>query len=98
LLGLVLLLGKLNALGEVEVVAEQPTSAVFRNGKRMIRVQFHNLAAQSTEANLRFRLYQASGSTLMPLNEVRPWKTLTLAAGQTVLESFEIELPSRAPH
>jgi hypothetical protein len=93
LLGLVLLIGTLGGQAAVEIIHDQATAAVFGHGKRMIYAQFRNPEVQTVEANLRLRLYQASGSTLMPLSETRAWKILTLLPSQTVLESIEVELP-----
>lgn len=92
-IGLVFLNGTLQAQPGVEITQDQTTPALFASGKRLIYAQFHNPAQQSVEANLRFRLYQASARTLMPLSEARALKTLTLSPGQTIVESFEVELP-----
>ena len=92
--GIAALLGTLAATAAVEVVSDQPTPMVFADGKRDIRVQFRNTAAEPVEANLRFRLYQASGSTLMPLGAVRPWKMLSVGARQTVVEMLTLAVPS----
>jgi hypothetical protein len=93
LFGLVLLNWAVGGQAAVEITTDRTTPAVFGNGKRIIHAQFHNPEAQPAEANLRFRFYQASGSTLMPLSEARAWKTLTLTPGQTVLETLEMDLP-----
>jgi len=77
----------------MQILPEGPPTAVFGNGRRVIRTQFHNPPGQPVSADLRFRLYQASGSTLMPLGEAQAWKTITLPADQTVLESLTVEVP-----
>ena len=81
------------AVAGLEVVANR-ADAVFANGKRVLSAQFHNPDNQANQANLRFRVYQASSSTLAPLGDTRDLKRLSLDAGQTVLESFEVELPA----
>src|SRR5260221_11701819 len=73
-LGLVLLNGTLGAGAAVEILPDGATPAVFGSGQRVIRTHFHNPTVQPAEANLSFRLYQTSRSTMMPLGETRPWK------------------------
>ena len=85
--------GVLSARAAVQLLREPEPTAVFDNGRRVVRAQFQNPALQLTEAKLRFRLYQASASTLMPLGEIHDWKSVTLLAGQTILEAVEIEVP-----
>jgi hypothetical protein len=92
--GIAVLFGTLAASAALEVVSDQPGPMVFADGARDIRVQFRNTAAEPAEANLRFRLYQAGGTTLMPLGEAREWKTLSVGAEQTVLETLSLEIPS----
>jgi len=88
-----LLHGALGVRGAVQIVEDKVTPAVFGNGSRAIWAKFHNPTAQPAEINLRFRLFQASASTMMPVGEPKTWKTITLLAGQTVLESLTVELP-----
>jgi len=90
----VLLHGISDARAAVQVLSDSPTPAVFGNGQRTVRIQFHNPAAQPAEVNLRFRLYQAGGSTMMPLGEAQAWKSITLPAGQTLMGSLALQLPA----
>lgn len=83
-----------SALGwsQVELVAEAKSQTMFA-GSQSIRAMFRNPGAEAVKANLRFRLYQASASTMMPLGEAKSWKTLDLPAGQTAVEQVTLELP-----
>ena len=78
---------------EVELLSDQPPQAVFGGGKRAIVLQWRNAAAEPAQADLRFRLYRASAVSMLPIDEARSWKVLSLSPGQTTLESLEIDLP-----
>src|SRR5258706_11417076 len=80
-----------SAWAELEVRGTPQT--VFGGGKRTVTVQLCNRTTGSTEATLRTRLYQASAATLAPLGPATPWKSLSLGAGQTALETFDAEIP-----
>ena len=77
-----------------ELVAERVTPSVFGGGQRTVAAQFRNGAQGPVEEALQLRLYQASASTLAPVEEARPWKTLSLPAGQVALESLPITFPA----
>src|SRR5262245_55103123 len=77
----------------VEVLPEVKSAAVFGGGRRSIRVLFSNPDEQAAQADLRWRLYQASAGSLAPLGETRPWRAVPLGAGQTVVETVELDLP-----
>jgi hypothetical protein len=77
----------------IEVVTDAATASVFGNGRRTIRFQFRNSGGQPVEAKLSFRLFQVSSSMLAPLGEARTVRSFPLGAGQTVVESVEVELP-----
>jgi hypothetical protein len=81
------------AQAAVELVPDGQPTAVFGQGKRSIRVLFRNAGDRAVETNLRWRLYQASSSTLAPMGETQPWRMVPLGAGQTVIETLEIDLP-----
>ena len=82
------------ARGDVELVSDQPPQAVFAGRVLSVPVAFRNSSGINSEANLRFRLYQASAATLLPLAEARSWKTLLLPPGQTALNNVEVDLPT----
>jgi hypothetical protein len=77
-----------------ELVSDQPPQAIFAGRALRVTTAFRNSSAKVSEADLRFRLYQASAATLMPLAEAKPWKTLMLPSGQTALDNVQIELPA----
>ncbi|MEY2409609.1 MAG: hypothetical protein QOF48_2279 [Verrucomicrobiota bacterium] len=82
------------ARAAIELIPDGPEPALFDNGRRSVRVLFRNSGDSAIAAHLEFRLYQASSSTLAPLGDVRPWRLVPLGAGQTVVESIELELPA----
>jgi hypothetical protein len=82
------------AKATVEVLPERTAPAVFGGGRREIVFRLRNSATTAAVLDLRHRIFQASASLLAPLGDVRPCKSLTLGAGQTTLESVEIELPA----
>ena len=94
LLGLLLINKTITGHAAIEIVPDQTTPTFFGNGKRLIRPLLHNTDNRPNIVNLRFQIYQASGSTLMPLGDARPWKKLSMAPSQSVLESLEIEIPT----
>lgn len=83
-----------SAQAQVEVLPDRPAPSVFGAGARPVTFRLRNAATQTVEVNLRHQLFQASASTLAPLGEGKPWKSLALAPGQTTLETFEVELPA----
>ena len=89
-----LLLEVCSACAAVELVPDGPEPALFGDGKRTFRALFRNTGDSAIEAHLEFRLYQASASTLAPLGDLRTWRTVPLGAGQTIVESVEVELPT----
>ena len=91
---LLLLLEVCSACAAVELVPDGPEPALFGDGKRTFRAPFRNTGDSAIEAHLEFRLYQASASTLAPLGDLRTWRTVPLGAGQTIVESVEVELPT----
>jgi hypothetical protein len=83
-----------SAQAMVELLPDVPGAAVFGGGKRSIRILLRNSVEQPVQANLRWRLYQVSSSTLAPLGETRPGRTVPFGPGQTVVETLDIELPT----
>ena len=77
---------------KLEVVAEEPI-AVFGGGKRTVRIEFRNSTAAPIETSLRWRLYQATSSTLAPTGDEHPWHSISLRPTQALSESLEIDLP-----
>jgi hypothetical protein len=77
---------------QAEFVTDSKPQAVFA-GSQSVRATFRNPGIEATKTDLRFRLYQASASTLMPLSDTKSWKTIDLPASQTVVEQMTLELP-----
>ena len=79
---------------QIEVTAPAGSQMAFPGPDRRIQVRLRNAGDKDIEAKLGMKLYQASSATATPLGPVRPWKRLTVKAGQTVLDEFKAELPS----
>ncbi len=77
----------------LEVVQPREPQQVFADGRRPVEVRWRNDAAEPVRIEARFQLFQLTSATAAPVESVRPWKTLTILPGQTVVESVEIEFP-----
>jgi hypothetical protein len=66
---------------------------LFGGTRGQIKVHLHNHGGQPIEIDARFRLLQLSSATAIPLSEA-PWKRIPMLADQTVVESFNFDLPS----
>jgi hypothetical protein len=78
----------------VEVLPERAAAAVFGGGRREIALRLRNSATTPATFDLRHRVFQASAALIAPLGDIQLCKSLTVGAGQTTLESFEVELPT----
>jgi hypothetical protein len=76
------------------IQVEQIEQAVFGGGSSRIQTIFRNPGEQPVKLTLRSRLYQASASTLAPLEESKPLRTITVEPGQAVIETVAIKLPA----
>ncbi|MBC8001839.1 MAG: hypothetical protein H7X97_04545 [Opitutaceae bacterium] len=81
-------------LAQIEVTAPAASQLVFPGTDRAIQVQLRNTGDKDIETPLGLKVSQASSSTAMPMGPVRPWKRMTIKAGQTVLDEFKTDLPS----
>jgi hypothetical protein len=81
------------APGQLKLVPEETTQAVFSGEGRVIRVAFRNDGGQAAETSIRIRLLQASSATAIPLGETS-WKRLQVLPGQTILESAALAFPA----
>ncbi len=86
--------GTLAGHAAVAIIDQPAAVACFGDGRRVIQTQIHSSEDRSIEVDLRYRLHQSSGSTLVPLGGAKSWKTLTLTPNQTVVETLEVEFPS----
>jgi hypothetical protein len=81
------------ALGQLKLVPEEATQAVFSGEGRPVRVVFRNDGGQTAETSIRVRLLQASSTTVVPLGETA-WKRLQVLPGQSILESASLAFPA----
>jgi hypothetical protein len=84
----------LAALAQLEIMPPETPATVFAGRAATIKVLFHNPTDAAVETEISTRLFQASSATVVPLGEVQPWKKLRVLPKQTVLESFDVTLPS----
>ena len=83
---------------QIEVTAPGGLQLMFPGNEQVVRVQLRNAGDKDIETSLAMKVYQASSATAMPVGLVRPWKQMTIKAGQTVLDELKTDLPSvRAP-
>jgi len=78
---------------QLEKVPDHSPQIVFSGQARKIQVLFHNPTDRPLDAKLRTRVFQASSATAMPLGEPRPWKTIRVLPGQTIVESASLDFP-----
>jgi len=76
------------------LVPGESRQVVFADEAQSIEVRFRNSTATNVEVPLRFRVFQASSATVLPIGEPHSWKTLPVLAGQTVVESFAVRFPA----
>lgn len=81
------------AANALQLVPDQ-SADVFGGGTRSIPIQFQNVAAGETvNARLRYRLYQSSSSTVVPVTPVTEWKPVSAEPSQTITEVLSCSLP-----
>ncbi|MCU0785631.1 MAG: hypothetical protein MUF81_16620 [Verrucomicrobia bacterium] len=81
------------ALAQLQVVTGDTTPMAFAGEERRIEIVFRNPGKETTKADLHMRLHQTTSATAAQLYE-RPWKTLTVLPGQTVLETATLDFPA----
>jgi hypothetical protein len=77
----------------LQLLPDQEPQRVFAGEARKITVVWHNAGDQSAGADIHTLLYQTSSATAAPLSE-KPWKTIEILPGQTVLESASLDFPA----
>jgi hypothetical protein len=78
---------------ELRLEPADERQVVFATHAEKIKVIFRNTGAESIKSNLRYRILQASSTTVMPVGSEQAWKELEVLGGQTVLETVEVTLP-----
>jgi hypothetical protein len=82
------------AYAEAEVIPDPVPQAAFAESSQEIKLFVRNPGKNPTEANLRFRLYQVSSSTLMPVGDIQEFKKLQILPSQTLLDCATVKFPS----
>ena len=67
---------------------------VFGGGSSRIQTIFRNRTEHQVKLALSSRLYQASSSTLAPIEESKPLRTITVEGGQAIIETIGVKLPA----
>jgi hypothetical protein len=79
---------------ELQLAPEQ-AAHVFGGAPRRISIQFKNESTNETaSASVRYRLYQSSSSTVVPVSSVTEWKTVAAGPGQVVTEVLAYSFPT----
>jgi hypothetical protein len=73
---------------------EHTQQAVFGGESCRIQTIFRNRTEQPVKLGLSSRLYQASASTLAPIEESKPLRTITIEGGQAIIETIGVKLPA----
>src|SRR5262245_19897536 len=95
LLGIALPLAGVGAEVELLLPSGAPVG-LFGGGQRSFEVSLRNRTEANLGLSIELQLLQATSSTVAPWGAPRPWRRLTFAPGQTVIERVQIELPSVA--
>ena len=79
-------------LSPIEI--EHIEQAVFGGGSSRIQTIFRNRTEQPVKLALSSRLHQASASTLAPIEESKPFRTITVEGGQAIIETIGVKFPA----
>lgn len=77
----------------LEAIRSLEPQQVFADGRRTVEVRWRNDAADTVRIEVRLHLFQFTSATAAPVGGQRPWKTLTVLPGQTVVERAVIDFP-----
>ena len=78
---------------QLQLLPGQEMHRVFAGEDRKINLIWHNAGDQTIVAKIRTRLYQTSSATAVLVSE-KPWKTIEILPGQTVLDSASLDFPA----
>lgn len=82
----------LAAAAQLELIPGESGVEVFSGTNRAVVVLLKNPTAKTVEEPVRARIFQAASDTTMPVTNLS-WKTLTVRAGQTVMETARLDFP-----
>src|SRR4051812_24629468 len=77
--------------GTVEI--DPSPQVIFAGGKRRIETKFTNLTDTDLQLTLHSRLFQASSATIVPVDESKASRPITIASGQSLIERVEQSIP-----
>jgi hypothetical protein len=83
----------LSSPAQLAVLPNENPQQFFGPGLRTLPVLLRNNSNRDVTTKLRFRLFQTSSATAIPLGE-KPWKQYQFLPGQTVVESATVDFPA----
>ena len=86
--------GKLFAADEVVVVPATRPPVVFSGKPAKIELRLGSRTGATVHGAVTYRVWQLTSATAAPVAAAQPWKEITLAAEQTVIETIETTLPA----
>jgi len=78
---------------QLQILPDREPQCVFAEDARKINVIWYNDGDQAARTEIHTRLSQTSSATAVPLAE-KPWKTIEMLPGQTVLETAQLDFPT----
>ncbi|MGV3533787.1 MAG: hypothetical protein ACO1QR_15575 [Chthoniobacteraceae bacterium] len=81
------------ALGDLRIPEGQDSAVVFAGRESAIEIRLMNDAAEASSSPIDYRVFQVANRVLAPMGERKPWKEVSLLAGQTGIERLQIHLP-----
>jgi hypothetical protein len=91
---LLFLISAMPLAGGVVELFPVPPVAVFGGGRRAIDIAFRNPTQTNVLLPVEFQVLQTSSTTAAPWSEPSPWRSLTLAPRQTIVEHAEFVFPA----
>jgi hypothetical protein len=84
----------LTATAQIQLVPEADPPAVFAARPQNLRITLRNVGETTATSDVQTLLFQLSSATTLPIGKARPWKTIRILPGQTVLETLTLEFPA----
>lgn len=81
------------ASAQLQLLPDATTPAIFAGAAQTVNLLWRNSGDNMVSIPLRMQLYQASSSTVMPLDGPQAWKQLQVLPHQTVLETALLSFP-----
>src|ERR1700756_3965826 len=81
------------ACAQLQLLPDATTPAVFAGEAQTVNLVWRNSGDNTVSVPLRMQLYQASSSTVMPLDGPQAWKQLQVLPHHTVIETVPLTPP-----